>query len=273
MKTYPKSNLHTHTAFCDGKDTPREIVLAAIDGGMESVGFPGHSYTAFDESFAMSYEGDALYYEEIRALQREFDGKIKILLGLEQDAFSEPVTKEYDFLIHSVHYVHANGEYHSVDESRPLVEQLVREHFGGDYYRFASDYYRTLADLVKQNPNTVIGHFDLVTKFNEDGVLFDESDPRYLAPAMEALDALLEQDVIFEINTGAIARGYRRMPYPASIFLHRIAQKRGRVTFSSDAHAKENLMFGFDQALHLARAGGLGSITLYTKNGWQDFPL
>ena len=90
---------------------------------------------------------------------------------------------------------------------------------------------------------------------------------------MEALDALLEQDVIFEINTGAIARGYRRMPYPASIFLHRIAQKRGRVTFSSDAHAKENLMFGFDQALHLARAGGLGSITLYTKNGWQDFPL
>ena len=28
----------------------------------------------------------------------------------------------------------------------------------------------------------VIGHFDLVTKFNEGGCMFDESDPRYIGP-------------------------------------------------------------------------------------------
>ncbi len=26
-------NLHTHTCFCDGKDTPEEIVLTAIETG------------------------------------------------------------------------------------------------------------------------------------------------------------------------------------------------------------------------------------------------
>ena len=45
-----KSNLHTHTTYCDGKSTPEQIVLSAIKHGFDSIGFSGHGYTDFDPS-------------------------------------------------------------------------------------------------------------------------------------------------------------------------------------------------------------------------------
>ena len=42
-------DLHVHTNYCDGKDSPRDIVLAAVGMGMKTLGFSGHGYTDFDE--------------------------------------------------------------------------------------------------------------------------------------------------------------------------------------------------------------------------------
>ena len=44
-----RQNLHTHTTFCDGKDTPEELVEAAIAKGFDSIGFSGHSYMYYSE--------------------------------------------------------------------------------------------------------------------------------------------------------------------------------------------------------------------------------
>ena len=38
------SNYHTHTAYCDGADTPEELVLEAIRLGCPEIGFSGHSH-------------------------------------------------------------------------------------------------------------------------------------------------------------------------------------------------------------------------------------
>lgn len=38
-----RQNLHTHTTFCDGKNTAEEMILAALELGMDSLGFSGHS--------------------------------------------------------------------------------------------------------------------------------------------------------------------------------------------------------------------------------------
>ena len=268
---YPKCNLHTHTCFCDGKNTPREMVLSAIDQGMETLGFSGHSYTPFCLSATMLPEEEALYRKEVLALKEEFADQICILLGIEQDICSAPIREKYDFVIGSVHYLHVNGEYCEVDESAQRQCSVVQRHFGGDFYRFVSAYYEAVAQVADKTECDIVGHFDLVTKFNEGNRYFDESDPRYLKAALDALDVLLEKDVLFEINTGAISRGYRRTPYPGPILLHRIAEKRGRVTFSADAHAKEGLLCGFEDSLKLARSAGLGSITMRTKEGWREF--
>jgi len=260
MKRRILSNLHTHTAFCDGKATPEELVKKAIDLGMDTLGFSGHSYTPFDNGYTMSPTSTEQYARDVRRLQREYADRLHILLGVEQELFAPLVEGDFDYRIGSVHYVCENGEYCSVDDTFDLLESSVRSHFGGDWYRLTRTYYETVAYVADKTDCDIVGHFDLVAKFNERFPRFDERDPRYVGPAIDALDLLLERDVIFEVNTGAVARGYRRLPYPLPIFLHRIAEKRGRVTLSCDAHEADSLLYGFSDACAVLRASGISSV-------------
>jgi len=92
----------------------------------------------------------------------------------------------------------------------------------------------------------IVGQIDLITKFNRGGVLFDENDERYLAAARRAVDVLIPTGALFEINTGAISRGYRDTPYPAPRILEYIRSKGGKFILSGDTHRAENLCYGFD---------------------------
>lgn len=269
----PKSNLHTHTCFCDGKDTPEEIVKAAIDAGMETIGFSGHAYVPRDESSCMSPEGTEAYRAEIERLRAVYGDRIGILCGIEQDYYSPIPAQGYDYVIGAVHYLFLGNRFYSLDWRADILRDLIREEFSGDPIALARAYYEMVAELPERTGCDVIAHFDLITKFNECDPVFDESDPRYLRIALDTLDALLEKDKIIEINTGAISRGYRRTPYPAPIFLRRIAEKGGRVLFSSDSHKKETLLFGREEAIHLARAAGLGRMTWLSRDGWRSAPI
>lgn len=269
----PKSNLHTHTTFGDGNDSPEEMVLAAIACGMETIGFSEHSQLSCGADWSLSEEGEQRYRAEVMRLREQYGERICILLGVEQDILSVSSPFGWDYVIGSVHMIPKDGSFIPVDLEREALQKAVKESFGNDFYRFTKEYYRMVAGVHQRTSCDIVGHFDLVSKFNEGNVLFSESDPRYLRVAMEALDALLEQDVIFEINTGAISRGYRRTPYPAPIFLQRIAEKRGRVTFSSDAHRKEWILTGYPEALYYARAAGIGCISVRTADGWKEYPL
>ena len=42
-------DFHIHTTFSDGKCTPEELVLLALEKGMTHIGFSDHSYTPFDD--------------------------------------------------------------------------------------------------------------------------------------------------------------------------------------------------------------------------------
>ena len=186
------SNFHTHTHFCDGKNTPEELVLEAIRLGCPKLGFSGHSYTFFDESYCMSQTGTQEYIRQVRALKEKYADRIQILLGVEQDYFSDTSTEGYDYVLGSVHYVLKNGCYLAVDESKEAFVADVQTHYAGDYYGFAEDYFALVADLHRKTGCQILGHFDLVTKFNANGDLFDPNHPRYQAAANKALDALLQ---------------------------------------------------------------------------------
>ena len=55
-----KANFHTHSKFCDGKNTAEEMVLAAIDKGFTVLGFYG-SVKSRDDGAAQSQSyADAL---------------------------------------------------------------------------------------------------------------------------------------------------------------------------------------------------------------------
>lgn len=236
------TDLHVHTTYCDGVNTPEEMVLSAIEKGMECLGFSAHSYTFFDESYCMTktYE----YKREINRLKEKYKDKIKILCGTEQDFYSKEPTDDYDYVIGSVHYLKVNDKYIPIDESEEILKDAVKKYFDGDFYKMADEYYNTVANIKNAD---IIGHFDLITKFNEQNRIFNEKDERYVKSYKKALDILLKQDVLFEINTGAISRGYRTTPYPNPDILEYIRKNGGKTILSSDAHDKDGLMFGFEK--------------------------
>lgn len=255
-----RGNLHTHTTFCDGADAIEELVQAAVDQKLTAIGFSGHAHTAHDERYCMSVAGTQKYQEEIAVLRKRYEGAIKVFCGLEMDYFSDTDPKDFDYIIGSVHYVEKNGVYYDVDESPEKLFETVNAAWDGDYIAFAEDYFRLVGDIVRKTHADIIGHFDLVSKFNEGGKLFDENDPRYVSAWRKALDKLLPTGKPFEINTGAMARGYRTEPYPSRAILTEIASRGGSVIITSDCHQKDALAFGFAEAEAYATSCGIQKI-------------
>ena len=81
----------------------------------------------FRKRYCMSLAGTEAYKAGIRDLQQTYAGQLRILLGVEQDFYSEAPTDDYDYVIGSVHYVKKDGCYLPVDESRELQLQAVAE--------------------------------------------------------------------------------------------------------------------------------------------------
>ncbi len=236
-----------HTVYCDGKNTAEEMVRSAIEKGLNTVGISGHSYTFFDESYCMKKEAVPRYISELHYLRIKFYDRIHVLCGVEQDYYSEYPTDDFDYVIGSVHYLKIGEEYIPVDESAEILSQAVEKHFGGDPYALCEKYFSTVADVARKTGCDIIGHFDLITKFIEREPLFDSAEPRYIAAWKSAVDALLPYDIPFEINTGAVSRGYRTEPYPSSDIIEYIRKHGGRFVLSSDAHSADTIAFSFDK--------------------------
>jgi len=256
------SNYHTHSTFCDGKDTPEEIVTQAIKLGMTSIGFSSHSYTSFDTDSCMSVEGTEKYKTEINRLKVKYKDKINILLGIEQDYDSDFPAEDFDYVIGSVHNLFVGDRYYPLDCSAEILHNLIDEHFDGDAYSMAEYYYEKVSEIYEKTHCDIIGHFDLITKYNENGEFFDENNPRYIEAVDSALNKLFKTPAVFEINTGAIARGYRKTPYPSAFICEKIISHGKDLIISSDCHDKDFLLASFDRFSYLATTDKL----LFTQN-------
>lgn len=227
------------------------MVRRALELQMDCIGFSDHSHSPQPggERWTMPLERRAAYIEEISRLKKAYEGRIRILCGSEQDLYSDAPTDGFDYLIGSMHFIRlGGGRFLSVDGSAEGLRRSVAEDFGGDPYALCEAYYEQIAALPEILPNcSIIGHFDLVTVYQERDPLFDEDHPRYTAAWKKAADRLLEMQIPFEINTGGIARGYRTRPYPLPQIRDYIRAKGGRMILSSDSHQPETLCFGFDR--------------------------
>lgn len=272
----PLCNMHTHTTYCDGKNTPEEMIAAAIDRGMYTIGFSGHAPADLwnHETWCMNekQKGLCAYREELFSLKQKYASQIEVVVGLELDYYSvRPDWAEYS--IGSVHQLKVGGTEIPVDLEHGQLCHKVQEVYGGDFMKFAKDFYALTADVANRTGCDIVGHFDLLTKFNEKYHDLDESDPAYRAMAIDALDAVMEKDVLFEINTGAISRGWRTTPYPAPFLLRRIAEKKGRVILNSDAHSADALLCAFEESVAYARSCGLDELWIYRNGGFQAISI
>ena len=86
-----KVNFHTHSTFCDGKNTAEDMVIAAIEKGFDVLGFSSHCihplnpdfYKPFDDVWHIPVSNVTAYTQEIRRLKEKYADKIQIFLGFD----------------------------------------------------------------------------------------------------------------------------------------------------------------------------------------------
>ena len=267
-----RGDFHTHTTYCDGKSTPREMVEAAYRMGLTDFGISGNAdYSMYEPGFGMSDAILASYKQELQKLKEEYAGKLNLYIGIELDVLGP--RQQADYAIGSTHSVLKNGQLVCVDDTEEKLVQGVETLWNGDWYAFAKDYYELEGTVYDRLKCDWVGHFDLLTKFNEGYKHFDEMKDAYLEPALAAMKKLHRQGLPFEINTGAMSRGYRTAPYPNPILLRELHAMGGRVMINSDSHSAGTIAYAFDQAEKIAYECGFRNVTVWSKDGFREIPL
>ncbi len=240
-----KSNFHTHTNLCDGKNSAEEMVQGALNLGFTHLGFSGH----MDYDIHMDIEN---YKNTINLLREKYKNRIQILCGIELDnLYDVKFSNVMDYVIGSTHFLDVKYTHPlSVDNTPEDFIFLCNEFFSGDFYKLAKSYYELEAQIYDRTKCTFVGHFDLLTKFNKDYRFFDENDERYRKCALEALEYLVKQGVMFEINT------HNSKIMPSSFILKRLNELNGEIIINSDAHSVSQLDKNFDEAIEIAKSCG-----------------
>lgn len=138
-----KVNYHTHTRRCHhaiGSD--EEYVLAAIQAGIQELGFTDHTPWHYNSSYVsgMRMKEQALdhYLASLRHLKAQYADKISLKIGLECEYFPSMMTwlrnmlaeKEIDYIILGNHF-HESDEYgwyygHATDRPE-ILRQYVQD--------------------------------------------------------------------------------------------------------------------------------------------------
>lgn len=239
-----RANYHTHTTMCDGTNTAEEMVQQAIRLGFYHLGFSGH----MDPDIHMDWDA---YVAEIGRLRQKYADQLDILMGVELDNVYDPACcPGAEYAIGSTHFLDVQTPVPmSVDNSPQMMEQLCRDYYGGDWLALCRAYYQLEAQVYDRTHCTFVGHFDLVTRFNDQLHFVDETSRAYLDPALEAMEHLVSQGVPFEINCGAVNRGRKAELYPRTELLRALHDFGGQIFISADAHQRELLNGAFDVAV------------------------
>lgn len=271
-----KSNCHTHSVYCDGNNTIKEMIDAAIERNFVSIGFSGHAPMNFSSDWAMTQESLKDYISDIKKYKIAYKDKIDILCGIELDADHEVYDlSELDFTIGSVHQFR-NGELDfPIDLSAEALENTVKNEFSGDWIAMCKAYYSRLTDFICETHPDVIGHFDLVTKYNENNRYFDEGDYEYRKAALDAVDKILSSgyNPIFEVNTGAMYRIGKSTPYPAPFIMEHLKSKDARIMINSDSHCTDSIDFAFEPAEEYCKSFGFTKKCILTSDGVKEIDL
>jgi lambda repressor-like predicted transcriptional regulator len=103
-----KTNYHTHTIWCDGRNTAEEVIVSAIEKKFDIIGFSSHSTYPDDNACTVPSSLLSKYFEGIRALSNKYAEQIKVLcvrsnismaelarrIGLSPQSFSAKMKRE-----------------------------------------------------------------------------------------------------------------------------------------------------------------------------------
>jgi histidinol-phosphatase (PHP family) len=280
--------------FCHGKDDVETMCRAAYAKGLVSIGFSSHApidMVGFQTDWNMKSECLGKYVDEVNAARHRWEGKIAVYLGLEVDyikGLRSALDKDIqdinpDYLISSVHYLMPpHGAPFTVDGSMEELERGIAEGYAGDGKLMMNAYWNAVEEMVTFGGFDIVGHFDLIKKNNTANRWFDVNDSSfgnescyYKWSVEEAAAVISNTDLVVEVNTGGINRGYISETYPSPAILQVLRNFKVPVMISADAHCAEDLDGQYPLALQTLLDAGYTSHVLFAgrndgKAVWQD---
>ncbi len=230
------ANYHTHTRRCHhAVGEEREYIEHAIKGGLQVLGFADHAPMPFPDGyysgFRMRVEQTAEYFDTLRALQKEYEKDIRILIGFEAEyypdvfddflALVEPFAPDY--LIMGQHALdnEVGAYFPSQATTDPaLLKKYVDQITAG---------LATGKFLYQAHPDMM--------RFEGDPAVYEREMTRYLTFCKE-------YDIPVEINLlGMMDNRW----YPRKEFWPLVANVGNRVVIGCDAHRPDVLS---NKALH-----------------------
>ena len=253
MLSCPLINLHIHSNYSfDSELDPDWIVKESIRRGFQYISITDHlDLNPNDPAYGdYDYEKSRELVERLRRDYKDINILFGVEIGFEstreQEIREYLYGKEFDFCIGSIHIM----ENMMISKWAQMVD---RE---GQWDRIALYYQEELA-LVRSGLFSVIGHLDYYKKYMDDQETAKNVWKEHRILIGEIFRVALDNNMLLEINTA----GYIRKPreqYPSLSLLEYYKEMGGMgVTIGSDAHKKEQLFQGIDEANSIVQKLGL----------------
>lgn len=236
-------NFHSHTQFCDGRDTMEHFAAQACDEGFLHYGFSPHSpLPGVASPCNMSAEQVPVYLAEAKRLRELYQGKMSVYASMEIDYMSEnwnaaiPYFQELplDYRISSIHFLKSPDGYVDIDGNFLSFRDKLYKHFHDDIRGVVEQYYTATAKMIELGGFDIIGHFD---KIGLNASYFDpeiEQQLWYLSLVDNIIRLIADRGLIIEINTKA--REQHGRFFPAERRLPQIIEAGIPIVVNSDAH-------------------------------------
>lgn len=303
-----KTNYHTHTFFCDGLDSPKDLCKEAIAKDFTHLGLSSHSLFPFSSEGHIHPLKHTEYLFAVAQCKEDYKDKLNILCGFEAEyipgvcipnidiarqkikslntnsinptTLKDPVNSinskvktniDLDYLIGSVHYIPCKTGIFAVDGKKEDLQEGINKGFNADGKALVQEYFALEKELLQKGKFTILAHIDLVRKYNLALNFFDPRDSWYKSEIKALAKQIKKAGIITEINMGAIYRAKLKEPYPTFDFLCLLQQNNIPITLSSDCHNKKNLDACFDIAKKLAKKAGYKELA-YLEGGHSGEP-
>jgi histidinol-phosphatase (PHP family) len=273
--------------FCGhAKDSLEAIVRAAIERGFTHYGLSEHG-PRYEASSLFPEERAAgvgqlhtlfeAYAEEARRLQSEYADRIELLVGFETEKLPSGTWAStmrelrdhhnFDYVVGSVHDLSG----HWVDYSAEMTAKIAEE--VGGKSEMQRLYFESLAELVETLEPEIVGHLDLIRKF--DGMQA-RIETHVFSSIDRALEAARAAGARLDVNCGAYRRGLSPV-YPLPEILRRAHAMEIRVTLGDDGHGVATVGAGLDASLRAIAEAGYREIDYLTRSDgetiWASAPI
>ncbi len=248
-------DLHNHTSLCrHATGTPMQYVEEAIKNGCKYYGFSDHAPMKFDPKYRMSLDQMETYEAWIKEAKEAYKDEIRVFLGYEidyLDGYIEDAVlkRECDYTIGSVHFLGKWGF------DNP---EFIGGYKNQDIDLLWEQYFEAIRAMAKSALFDIVGHLDLLKIFK----FLPKTDVRILAK--DALKAIKKSNMVVEINTAGFRKPIGEQ-YPSLSLLEEIASYDIPITFGSDAHSPQQVGFGGDRAVELAKSLGYRKCAIFSN--------